>query len=90
MDDTTCERLWLRSLLIELGFPPPLLIRMYSDNEAANFIASNETFHMCMKHIEIDCHFIHHCIMNMMICMMDIIWPISQSHFHVSCLCSLK
>ena len=22
--------------------------------------------------------------------MMDIMWPISQSHFHVSCLCSLK
>ena len=22
--------------------------------------------------------------------LMDIIWPISQSHFHVSCLCSLK
>ena len=21
---------------------------------------------------------------------MDIMWPISQSHFHVSCLCSLK
>ena len=22
--------------------------------------------------------------------LMDIMWPISQSHFHVSCLCSLK
>ena len=23
-------------------------------------------------------------------CMIDIMWPINQSHFHVSCLCSLK
>ena len=26
----------------------------------------------------------------MMIVVIDIIWPISQSHFYVSCLCSLK
>ena len=58
MVDTTVEMLWLRSLLIELGFPPPSPMKIYCDNEAATFIASNDTFHMRTKHIEVDCHFI--------------------------------
>ena len=56
--DTTSEMLWLRSLFIELSFPPPSPMKMYCDNEATTFIASNETFHMRTKHFEIDCHFI--------------------------------
>ena len=55
MADTISEMLWLRSLLIELNFPPPSPMKMYCDNEAATFIASNETFHMRTKHIEMDC-----------------------------------
>ena len=41
---------------------------MYCDNEAASFMASNETFYMRMKHIEIYCHFIRHYFLNKMIC----------------------
>ena len=58
MVDTTSEMLWLRSLLKELGFPPPLSMKMYCNNEAATFIASNDTFHMRTKHIEINYHLI--------------------------------
>ena len=58
MANTTSEMLWLRSLLTELRFPPPSPMKMYCDNEASNFIASNDTFHMKTKHIDIDCHFI--------------------------------
>ena len=58
MADTTSEMLRLRSLLIELGFPPPLPMKMYCNNEATTFISSNDTFHMRTKHIEIDYHFI--------------------------------
>ena len=30
---------------------------MWCDNQAAMFIANNLTFHECMKHIEVDCHY---------------------------------
>ena len=68
MADTTAEILWLRSLLIELGFPPPSPMKMYCDNEAATFIVSNDTFHMRTKHIEVDCHFIRQYVMDGTIC----------------------
>ena len=68
MADTTTEMLWLRSLLIELGFPPEGPMQMYCDNMAATFIASNATFHMRTKHIEIDCHFIQQYVDNGTIC----------------------
>ena len=58
MANTTSQMLWLRSLLIELNFPHPSPMKMYCDNEATTFIASNDTFHMRTKHIEIDCHLI--------------------------------
>ncbi|XP_078427936.1 secreted RxLR effector protein 161-like [Wolffia australiana] len=51
---TATKMVWLRSLLIELGFPPPSPMRMYCDNEAATFIASNDTFRTRTKHFEID------------------------------------
>ena len=68
MADTTTEMLWLRSLLIELGFPPPSPMKMYCDNEASTFIASNDNFHMRTKHIEVDCHFIRLYVMDDTIC----------------------
>ena len=37
MADTTTEMLWLRSLLIELGFPPHSPMKMYCDNERSQF-----------------------------------------------------
>ena len=66
--DTTTEMLWLRSLLIELHFPPPSPMKMYCDNEATTFIASNDTFHMRTKHIEVDYHFIRQYVMEGTIC----------------------
>ena len=68
MADTTAEMLWLRSFLTELGFPPEGPMPMYCDNIAATFIASNATFHMRTKHIEIDCHFIRQYVVNGTIC----------------------
>lgn len=58
---TTTWIIWLRWLLVDLGAsissaPTP----MYYDNWSANQIAHNFVFHKRIKHIEIDCHFVHH------------------------------
>ena len=68
MADTTAEMLWLRSLLSELSFPPEEPMKMYCDNMASTFIASNAAFHMQTKHMEIDCHFIRLYILNGTFC----------------------
>ena len=60
---------WLILTVRCSGFPPPLPIQLYCDNEDASFIANNETFHMRIKHIKIDCHFIRHYVLNMTIYM---------------------
>ena len=58
MAHTTCEMLWLKSLLMELGFRQPGPMPMHCDNQFAIYIAQNLVFHERTKHIEIDCHFI--------------------------------
>ena len=60
MASTTCEIVWLRWLLADMGVflhqPTPL----YCDNKSAIQIAQNSVFHERTKHIEIDCHVIRH------------------------------
>jgi hypothetical protein len=56
MAHTTCEIIWLRSLLRELGVNVSLPMKMHCDNQAAIHIASNPVFHERTKHIEVDCH----------------------------------
>ncbi|KAJ9553824.1 hypothetical protein OSB04_017869 [Centaurea solstitialis] len=57
MAQTTCELIWLRNLLGELGFAQSKPMNLYCDNEAAIHIANNPVFHERTKHIEVDCHF---------------------------------
>lgn len=59
MAHTTCESLWLKSLLSEIGMNVTAPLMMYCDNQVAIYIASNLEFHEHTKHIEVDCHFIH-------------------------------
>ncbi|RVW60313.1 Retrovirus-related Pol polyprotein from transposon RE2 [Vitis vinifera] len=54
----TCELIWLRHLLQELGFGKDEQMKLICDNQAALHIASNPVFHERTKHIEVDCHFI--------------------------------
>ena len=54
----TCELIWLRHLLQELGFEKYEHMKLIYDNQAALHIASNPVFHERTKHIEVDCHFI--------------------------------
>lgn len=55
---TICELQWLTYILQELHptFIQPALL--YCDNQSAQYIAANPTFHEHTKHIEIDCHIV--------------------------------
>nr|GEX75864.1 uncharacterized mitochondrial protein AtMg00810-like [Tanacetum cinerariifolium] len=57
MTQTTCELVWLRNLLGEIGFPQSKPMKMWCDNQAAIYVATNPVFHKRTKHIEVDCHF---------------------------------
>ena len=58
MASTTCELIWLKALLRDLGVKIQRPMKLYCDNQAAIHIASNPVFHERTKHIEVDCHFI--------------------------------
>ena len=63
MVQTTCEMMWLRSLLVEFGFSIEVSMYMHCDNQTAIFITNNPTFHERTKHIEIDCYYVHDMVM---------------------------
>uniref|UniRef100_A0A2N9HIX4 Reverse transcriptase Ty1/copia-type domain-containing protein n=1 Tax=Fagus sylvatica TaxID=28930 RepID=A0A2N9HIX4_FAGSY len=58
--DTTAELLWLCWLLQDLGVDCSTAVPIHCDNQSAIQIAHNDIFHECTKHIEIDCHFVLH------------------------------
>uniref|UniRef100_A0A2N9GBX0 Reverse transcriptase Ty1/copia-type domain-containing protein n=1 Tax=Fagus sylvatica TaxID=28930 RepID=A0A2N9GBX0_FAGSY len=58
--DTTTELLWLRWLLQDLGIDCSTAVPIHCDNRSAIQIAHNDVFHERTKHIEIDCHFVRH------------------------------
>ena len=57
---TTAELIWLRWLLHDLGVDCSTASKLHCDNRSAIQIAHNYVFHERTKHIEIDCHFIRH------------------------------
>jgi len=54
----TCELLWIRSLLMELGFPVLEPSELHCDNRSAIMLASDLVPHERTKHVEVDIHFI--------------------------------
>ena len=56
----TIELIWLRWLLQDLGVNCSTTTKLHYDNRSAIQIAYNDVFHERTKHIEIDCHFIRH------------------------------
>ncbi|KAL3819930.1 hypothetical protein ACJIZ3_005835 [Penstemon smallii] len=62
--NTAAELTWIKSLLIEIGFPqtqPPVL---WCDNIGATYLTSNPAFHARTKHIEIDFQFVRDQVFN--------------------------
>ena len=54
----TCEMIWLKNLLLELGFKRPGYMLVFCDNQSAIYIAHNHVFHERTKHIEVNSHLI--------------------------------
>ncbi|XP_068497934.1 uncharacterized protein [Phaseolus vulgaris] len=55
---TICEIQWLSDLLQDLHIHSIQLAILYCDNQSTIQIASNQVFHECTKHIDIDCHLV--------------------------------
>jgi hypothetical protein len=58
MSAARSEIMWLHGLISELGFPPTDPTPLHGDNTSAIQIAVNPVYHECIKHIEVDCHYI--------------------------------
>ncbi|GAV64515.1 hypothetical protein CFOL_v3_08033, partial [Cephalotus follicularis] len=67
MAHTTTELMWLRSLLLEMGLFVSKPMKMFCDNQAAIYIASNPIYHKRTKHIEVDCHFVRDAVMKKLV-----------------------
>ena len=58
MTQSICEIMWIRQLLMEVGIETSVPTKLWCDNQAAMYIASNPVFHERTTYIEIDCHFV--------------------------------
>jgi hypothetical protein len=59
MISASCELIWLKNSLADLGFHNHTPVTLFCDNQAAMHIAANPVFHERTKHLEVDCHYIH-------------------------------
>lgn len=58
MTNETCESIWIKTLLDELGFNVTPPVSLYCDNQTAFHIANNPVFHERTKHIEMGRHLV--------------------------------
>jgi hypothetical protein len=59
-----CELLWLKRLLMEIGYAPSCEMNLFCDNKAAIDISHNPVQHDRTKHVEVDRHFIKQNLVN--------------------------
>lgn len=58
------EIIWIKSLLLELGFPVTSAPPIYCDNIGATYLCANPVFHSRMTHIALDYHFVRQHVQN--------------------------
>lgn len=58
MAEASCEFIWLKNMLHELGFEYRQSMNLVCDNQAAMHIASNVLFYERTEYIKADCHFV--------------------------------
>ena len=68
MTHTTCELIWLKTLLEGFGITCTNPIPMHCDNQVTIHIASNHVFHEWTKLVEVDCHFVKYVVTSKKIC----------------------
>ena len=56
------ELVWLQTLLQELGYKPTKVTTLMCDNAVAVLLCADQSFHNCMKHLNICFHCIHECV----------------------------
>ena len=61
---TAAKFAWLRTLFRELGLSLPHIPVLLCDNNSAIALASNPVFHSRTKHIEVDYHYVHECVLH--------------------------
>ena len=54
----TCEFIWPKGLLDDLGCPCVTPMTLFYDNEVAIHFVANLVYQEMTKHIEVDCHYI--------------------------------
>jgi hypothetical protein len=59
MTSTLCELIWLKNLLANLGFHNNTPMALFCDNQVVMHIATSPVFHECIKHLKVNCHYIH-------------------------------
>ena len=60
VSSTTVEVLWIKSLLLELSIDVRSALPTYYDNVGVTYLCDNPIFHLCMKHIAFNFHFVRH------------------------------
>ena len=58
MSSATCEAIWLRRILEDIGEKQTEPTKVYCDNQSAVKLAHNHVYHPRTKHIELQHHFI--------------------------------
>ena len=59
MTKFVCEIMWISQLLMEVIIKTFILAKLWCGNQVALHIVCNPIFHERIKHIKIDCHFVH-------------------------------
>lgn len=62
--NTATKLLWVQVLLCDLGITSTSTPTLWCDNIGATYLSVNPVFHGCMKHVEIDFHFVRDRVAN--------------------------